>query len=213
MTNKPLIVLGVVIALAMAGGHAKAAECPATDLASILSPTFSCTIGDRTFEDFMLDHVPMGATVSFAEVDDNEVTVTLSRGAAGTLPNGLAFDYTLAITSGTNMFTEGTLGNDVTQRQVTTTTAMTGPNGSLLGMATSVNGAHEVVFEGVRVPFVEVTNISTVSAGSTGVRPGRLNGLSNDFFEGHPAGAPEPMSLSLFGLGLAGLALARRRRT
>jgi len=213
MTNKPFILLGVVAALAMAGGHAKAAECPATDLATVLEmPDFSCTIGDRTFEDFRLTHVPMGATVSFAEVDDNEVTVTLSRGAAGTLPNGLAFDYRLAITSGTNTFTEGALGNDVTQRRVTTTTTMTGPNG-LLGMATSVNGAHEVVFEGVRVPFVEVTNISTVSAGSTGVRPGRLNGLSNDFFEGHPAGAPEPMSLSLFGLGLAGLALARRRRT
>jgi len=39
-----------------------------------------------------------------------------------------------------------------------------------------------------------------------------VTSVTETFMQGRVSAAPEPMTLSLFGLGLAGLALARRRR-
>jgi hypothetical protein len=52
--------------------------------------------------------------------------------------------------------------------------------------------------------------VTSLEARSAGVS---LSSISNILFQAEaPQAVPEPMSLSLFGLGLAGLALARRRR-
>jgi hypothetical protein len=59
MTNKPLILLGVVTALALAGGQAYAASCPGSAPVTVVeSPGFSCTLPGIDFTNFVITNTP-----------------------------------------------------------------------------------------------------------------------------------------------------------
>ncbi len=74
--------------------------------------------------------------------------------------------------------------------------------GSLIATITSINGAPSAVAN--LSPYTKVWIDETWAVGSTGI----LTGSTNTFTE-----APEPASLALFGLGLAGMAARARRRS
>jgi hypothetical protein len=201
MTNTSLIP-AVVAAVLMAGGQAHAGTCPAdAAVTTIEAAGFTCTLGDKTFSDFALSGVPTTALVGFGQLGPLSA-VTLSRGGQF-FPAGLTtFDYTVAVTSRSQTIGEGTVGIDVSFPNVATTDSM---NGSRLTPTPMQNGGTAMLTFSPDVNSVRVLQTSVIVSGA------ELNSISNDFI-GPRMNLPEPTSLALFGLGLAGLALSARRR-
>ena len=206
MTNKPLIALGVVTALALADGQADAAMCSTMTVSALRAqPTFSCTDsdGDMRFSAFVFGTgVPGTATVSFPSDD----TVSLSAATGTVIGTGPALDYTA---SGLWSITyTGVMATALTEGTHNLITTVTAAGRSLI---ITNNGSGSV--DPSAPTDVDVTNSSTSGSGGAGRN---LTAISNTLT--HTSTMPasvvsEPMSLSLFGLGLAGLALARRRRS
>jgi hypothetical protein len=202
MTNKPLI--PVVAAVLIAGGQAAhAGTCPADAVVTTIEAAgFNCTLGDKTFSDFALSDVPTTAMVGFGQFGPLS-SVTLAR-VGHFFPAGLTtFDYTVAVTSGTQTIGEGTIGIGVSFPTVTSIVTM---NGRRLTPTAMNNGGTAMIDFGPGVTSVRVLDSSFITPGAD------LDSMSSDF--GPRMSLPEPTSLALFGLGLAGLALfARRRRS
>jgi len=208
MTNKSLI-LGVVTALALAGGTAQAATIT-WDMSGGIAPpgmavgvTHNFTAGGMTISaagfttpsftptDLFLKHnggdqVGLGVASGVDhEISGNDiVVVNFSAIAAGLTPD--SFDFKMSSVSGNDSWL--VLGSN------------TGTAGSFTH--TVASGHNEGLHTGL-----PIFNFYEFSAPTGTVLLGQVSGTTA------PAAAPEPMSLALFGLGLAGLALVRRRRS
>jgi hypothetical protein len=131
--------------------------------------------------------------------------ITTGSSATGGLATGSSIDYTiqtLPVGGTQEFFTAVKLDTDTTIGSVTSTTKTV--TGDFSGLLTSISGAPQTV----NIPGSNVYNLNIVDAFTAS--NGGLNSVTNSFEISNTV--PEPMTLSMMGLGFAAFGYSRRRK-